>query len=211
MLSVKNISKTFDRKPVLKNISFTQDVGETIVFMGRNGVGKTTLFRIIAGLMTCDKGSILFNGNDLLYSEPFNRKKLFYIGHAPGLYYAFSALENIKFAMSLRGVNYNDSPIDDVLSQFGLIEQRHKPIGIYSAGMLQRLKISIAHLLDWDLLLIDEPFSGLDNSGENIVNEKIFDWKKKNKTIAMILHDKNQAKIFADRILNISSGVIENS
>ena len=65
MLSVENISKTFDRKPVLKNISFTQDVGETIVFMGRNGVGKTTLFRIIAVLMTCDKGSILFNGNDL--------------------------------------------------------------------------------------------------------------------------------------------------
>ena len=211
MLSVSNISKTFDRKPVLKNISFTQDAGETIVFMGRNGVGKTTLFRIIAGLMTCDKGSILFNGNDLLYSEPFNRKKLFYIGHAPGLYYAFSALENIKFAMSLRGVNHNDSAIEDVLSQFGLSEQKYKPIGIYSAGMLQRLKISLAHLLDWDLLLIDEPFSGLDNSGENIVNEKIFDWKKKNKTIAMILHDKNQAKSFADRILNISSGVIENS
>ena len=60
MLSVENISKTFDRKPVLKNISFTQDVGETIVFMGRNGVGKTTLFRIRAGLMTYHKGSILF-------------------------------------------------------------------------------------------------------------------------------------------------------
>ena len=77
MLSVENISKTFDRKPVLKNISFTQDIGETIVFMGRNGVGKTTLFRIISGLMTCDKGSILFNGNDLLHSEPLNRKKWF--------------------------------------------------------------------------------------------------------------------------------------
>ena len=211
MLSVKNISKTFDHKPVLKKISFTQDFGVTIVFMGRNGVGKTTLFRIIAGLMTCDKGSILFNGNDLLHSEPYNRKKIFYIGHAPGLYSAFSALENIKFAMSLRGVNHSDSVIEDVLSQFGLSEQKYKPIGIYSAGMLQRLKISIAHLLDWDLLLIDEPFSGLDNSGENIVNEKLFDWKKKNKTIAMILHDKNQANIFADRILNISSGVIEGS
>ena len=120
--------------------------------MGKNGVGKTTLFRIIASLMTYDKGSILFNGNNLLNTKPINRKKLFYLVHAPGMYSAFSAVENIKFAMRLRGVNKKDSIIDDVLNQFQLGEQKNDPIVIYSEGMLQRLKFCLADLIDWDLL-----------------------------------------------------------
>lgn len=211
MLTVNNISKTFDQKKVLQNISFSQNNGETLVIMGRNGVGKTTLFRIIAGLMTCDKGSILFNGNNLLNTKPINRRKLFYLGHAPGMYHTFSAVENIKFAMGLRGLNNEDSVIDNVLDQFELSEQKNDPIGIYSEGMLQRLKFSLVDLIDWDLLLIDEPFSSLDAHGEKIVNEKICYWKKQSKTISMILHDKNMAKNYADRILNIRSGIIENN
>jgi len=211
MLSVDNLSKSFDHHTVLKNITFSQKKGETLVFMGKNGVGKTTLFRIIASLMTYDKGSILFNGNNLLNTKPINRKKLFYLGHAPGMYSAFSAVENIKFAMRLRGVNKKDSIIDDVLNQFQLGEQKNDPIMIYSEGMLQRLKFCLADLIDWDLLLIDEPFSSLDAYGKNIVNEKIFYWKKQSKTISIILHDKNLAKNYADRILNIRSGILENN
>jgi len=211
MLSVNNIYKTFNHRIVLENITFSQDKGETLVFMGKNGVGKTTLFRIIAGLMSYNKGSIFLNGNNLLNNRPINRKRLFYLGHAPGMYYAFSAFENLKLAMKLRGLDSEDSFIYDVLDQFQLSEQKNDPIGIYSEGMLQRLKFVLAELIDWDLLLIDEPFSSLDAYGKKIVNEKINNWKSQDKTISIILHDENTAKNFADRILKIRSGILENN
>ena len=104
-----------------------------------------------------------------------------------------------------------DSFIYDVLDQFQLSEQKNDPIGIYSEGMLQRLKFVLAELIDWDLLLIDEPFSSLDAYGKKIVNEKINNWKSQDKTISIILHDENTAKNFADRILKIRSGILENN
>tara|TARA_Y100001960_G_scaffold246510_1_gene261558 strand:- start:472 stop:855 length:384 start_codon:yes stop_codon:yes gene_type:complete len=127
------------------------------------------------------------------------------------MYYAFSAFENLKLAMRLRGLDSEDSFIYDVLDQFQLSEQKNDPIGIYSEGMLQRLKFVLAELIDWDLLLIDEPFSSLDAYGKKIVNEKINNWKSQDKTISIILHDENTAKNFADRILKIRSGILENN
>ena len=102
MLFVKNISKSFNRKKVLIDISFSQKEGESIVFMGKNGTGKSTLFRIIAKLMSYDSGSIIFKENDLYKAKTLDRNKLFYLGHAPGMYHALSAIENLNFALNLR-------------------------------------------------------------------------------------------------------------
>ena len=188
MLFVKNISKSFNRKKVLIDISFSQKEGESIVFMGKNGTGKSTLFRIIARLMSYDSGSIIFKENDLNKAKALDRNKLFYLGHAPGMY---------------------QREIISALDDYGLSKEINEPIGFYSAGMLQRLKIVCARLIKWDMILIDEPFSSLDNDGVNMVQKEILSWKEKNKTIAMVLHDKSHAEQFCDRILNIESGIIK--
>ena len=208
MLTVNNISKSFNRKKVLVDISFSQRDGESIAFMGKNGTGKSTLFRIIAGLMTYDLGSITFKENDL-NKEAFHRNKLFYLGHAPGMYHALSSIENLNFALNLRNIYVDQKKILKALDDYGLIKAIEDPIGFYSAGMLQRLKIVCAKLIKWDMILIDEPFSSLDNDGVNMVQKEILSWKEKNKTIAMVLHDKSHAEQFCDRILNIECGIIK--
>ena len=86
MLSVSNISKSFNYRSVLKDVSFTINAGETVVIMGKNGAGKTTLLRIIARIMACEKGKILFHNHNLFDGKPSVRKKILYIGHAPAMY-----------------------------------------------------------------------------------------------------------------------------
>ena len=208
MLRVNNISKSFNRKKVLVDISFSQRDGESIAFMGKNGTGKSTLFRIIAGLMTYDLGSITFKENDL-NKAAFHRNKLFYLGHAPGMYHALSSIENLNFALKLRNIYLDQKEILKALDDYGLIKAIKDPIGFYSAGMLQRLKIVCAKLIKWDMILIDEPFSSLDNDGIDMVQKEILEWREKNKTIAMVLHQKSHAEQFCDRILNIESGIIK--
>ena len=211
MLSVQNISKSFNHKKVLKDISFSQKEGESIVFMGKNGAGKSTLFRIIARLMTYDRGSIIFQEHNLFRTKPFHRNKLFYLGHAPGMYHALSAIENLNFALELRKIDKDQTEILNALDDFGLRKRVNDPIRFYSEGMLQRLKIVCARLIDWDMILIDEPFSSLDNDGLDLVQKEILSWRKKNKTIAMVLHDKSHAEKFCDRILNVKSGIIKET
>ena len=179
MLFVKNISKSFNRKKVLIDISFSQKEGESIVFMGKNVTGKSTLFRIIAKLMSYDSGSIIFKENDLNKAKTLDRNKLFYLGHSPGMYHALSAIENLNFALNLRNIYIDQREIVNALNDYGLSKEINEPIGFFSAGMLQRLKIVSARLIKWDMILIDEPFSSLDNDGIYMVQKEILEWRKK--------------------------------
>jgi len=134
MLSVSNISKSFNYRSVLKDLSFTINAGETVVIMGKNGAGKTTLLRIIARIMACEKGKILFQNQNLFDGEPSIRKKLLYIGHAPAMYTALSAIENLTLALNLRYIKANASKILDRLNHFGLGMQANDPISIIPKG-----------------------------------------------------------------------------
>ena len=101
--------------------------------------------------------------------------------------------------------------IDTSLDSFDLLASADKPISIFSKGMLQRLKLVFADLAPWDLLLFDEPFSGLDSNGIEIIERQLNNWKKNNKSIIMVLHDESIAQKYADRKLIISSGKIVQS
>ena len=211
MLSVSNIKKSFNHRSVLKNVSFSVKEGETVVIMGKNGAGKSTLLRIMARIMTCDGGEILFQNGDVLRGFPSTRKKILYLGHATAMYTALSAVENLKLAMELRGITVNKSKIKNQLNQFGLMNQCDDPISIYSQGMLQRLKLTYAELAYWDLLLIDEPFSGLDKEGIDLMDNAINRWSVKGKSICMVLHDQKKAENYGDRILHLNNGIFLNT
>ena len=211
MLSVSRLSKSFNLRPVLREVTFDVKSGETIIFMGKNGAGKTTLLRILARIMTCDGGKILFQNKDLLKGSPDKRKKILYLGHAPAMYSSLSAVENLKLVMNLRSTPISEVTIRDQLERFDLLDQADDIISIYSQGMLQRLKLICAELVDWDLLLIDEPFTGLDELGEKQMKDSLNQWKLSGKTMCVVLHSRQKAEKYASRILYLEDGVIKES
>ncbi len=101
------------------------------------------------------------------------------------------------------------SEIQNQLNYFGIGTQSNDPISIYSQGMLQRLKLAYAELVNWNLLLIDEPFSGLDTDGVGLVETALHRWKEIGKSLILVLHNQSRAKEFGDRILYIQNGSIE--
>jgi heme exporter protein A len=160
--------------------------------------------------MACEKGKILFQNQNLFDGEPSIRKKLLYIGHAPAMYTALSAIENLTLALNLRYIKANASKILDRLNHFGLGMQANDPISIYSQGMLQRLKLAYAELTDWDLLLFDEPFTGLDQDGVALMDKALTQWIKEGKTMCMVIHNMERAKQYGDQILYLNHGVMES-
>ena len=211
MLSVSGLSKSFNHRKILNNLNFQLNSGDTAVFMGNNGAGKTTLLRIIARIMTPDKGEVIFENNNILKAEPSSRKNIMYVGHAPAMYASLSALENLKFALEIRNNKTDKSKIKYKLEEFGLLEQSNDPISFFSQGMLQRLKLTYAELSNWNLLLLDEPFSGLDKKGEEQMDQSLFSWQKKGKTICLVLHSLDKAKIFGNKFFNLVDGRILES
>ena len=211
MLFVHKICKSFNRIRVIESLSFSQSNNEFIALMGNNGSGKTTTLRILARAMRPDSGSIVFQDKDLLSHNSINRSSILYLGHEPGMYSHFTSRENLSFALSLRGLKIAQKKIDTSLDSFDLLASANKPISIFSKGMLQRLKLVFADLAPWDLLLFDEPFSGLDSNGIEIIERQLNNWKKNNKSIIMVLHDESIAQKYADRKLIISSGKIVQS
>ena len=211
MLFVNKICKSFNRIRVIESLSFSQSNNEFIALMGNNGSGKTTTLRILARVMRPDSGSIIFQDKDLLSHKGINRSSILYLGHEPGMYSHFTSRENLSFALSLRGLKIAQKKIDSSLDSFDLLASANKPISIFSKGMLQRLKLVFADLAPWDLLLFDEPFSGLDSNGIEIIERQLDNWKKNNKSIIMVLHDESIAQKYADRKLIISSGKIVQS
>jgi heme exporter protein A len=201
LLTVSNISKSFHYKPVLKDISFSLSPGETLALLGRNGAGKSTLLRIIAKISSPEEGQAIFNGNNLFEGVAAHRKGLYYCGHAPGLYPSLTASENLHYFSALHGRKTNPDSINSVLKDFDLIDAIDEPVKVFSQGMMQRLKLSFLELIDWSLLLIDEPFNGLDIPGQKFVMNKMESWQNGRRSIIFVDHDIN-------RVLKISSRIM---
>lgn len=208
LLSVVKLHKSFYHHKVLNGITFNIRGAETVSIMGKNGVGKSTLLRIIARISAPDSGQILFKGQDLLNGPPETRKPLLYLGHHPALYPSLSAVENLTLALALRQLPENRERVISMLCELGLGNQMNDPIAIYSQGMLQRLKLALASLVDWELLLFDEPFAGLDAEGVERVNGFLCRWKKAGKGLVLVLHSLDRALEYCSRFLFLSDGNI---
>ena len=208
MLVVNNIFKSFNRLNILNNICFTQNKGEIIALMGKNGTGKSTLLRIVARIMKADSGIITFNGKDLTSIDSKYRKNMFYIGHEPGLYSFFTLRENLRFLLNIRDLRIKEVLIEEKLDRYGLIDFIDKPIAFFSKGMLQKLKLVQIDLINPDLLLFDEPYSSLDADGVLLVDRMIGEIKIQNKSAILVLHDEQKARKHGDCILKLEHGSI---
>jgi len=208
LLTVHHLRKAFYHRPVLKDLSFQVQEGEVVGLIGRNGVGKSTLLRILARISAPDRGQILFQGRDIFKGSALDRKGIHYLGHAPGLYPSLTAEENIQFALTFHGEKPAKTSITEALERVGLTAQRKDPIRVYSQGMLQRLKVALANLLPWSLLLFDEPLTGLDTQGSQLVESLLKEWRTPHRALLMVAHDLEWVLTFCSRVLILEKGVL---
>ena len=188
MLHIDSISKTFDGKVILDNVNLKIGNSELKILRGKNGSGKTTFLKIIASLMSFNSGRIFFN--DIKNCKKTTlRKNIFYLGDAPGFYKFLSPLQNIELGLSLRKAYIPKEKIILTLNKFELGNYINKSVGIFSKGMLQRLKFAYASLLDWKVGLLDEPLNGLDDEGVELFNQCIELWIENKQSVLLVTHN----------------------
>lgn len=164
MLEVRNLIKRYNRIRAVDDVSFTIRPGEILGYVGPNGAGKSTTVKVLTGLIEATDGEIFFRGRNVREDWVGFQRSLGYVPEEPHLYPHLAGREYLQLVGRLRGIPRRalDPRIDEMLRLFQLWEDRHSPLASYSKGMRQKVLLSAALLHDPELLILDEPFSGLD-------------------------------------------------
>ncbi|AIY90994.1 ABC transporter ATP-binding protein [Geoglobus acetivorans] len=199
MLEVRKVQKTLGSFR-LENISFTAGKGEIFGILGPNGAGKTTTLRIVAGILKPDSGEVSFSGKS---PEEF-RDSIGYLPEERGLYRKWKVREVLRYFSDLKGVS---ADTDYWLERFGLADHASKRIEELSKGMQQKVQLIAAIQHDPDLVILDEPFSGLDAVNINLVMELVREMRERGKCVVISTHILNLAERLCDRVLLINRGM----
>jgi len=205
-LEIKNINKHYGDKHVLKDVSFTASSERTLGLLGRNGHGKTTIMKIMMGIVYGDSGEVLLDGKPLSTSKV----KLGYLPEERGLYQKVTILEQMIYFGKLRGMSWNDAKKSstDILEKLGMTEYTKKKADTLSKGNQQKIQLGIALLNDPDIIVLDEPFSGLDPVNSKILQNLIAENAAKNKLIIFSSHQMAQVEEFCEDICLIKDGEV---
>lgn len=205
-MEIEGLVKAFGRREVLKGVDLAVGEGEFVIIMGPNGAGKTTLLKIIATIIKPDKGRIRVCGFPLPEKASDARKKLGFLTHNPFLYDELTARENLLFYASLFSVREPEKRIEELLSLVGLEGRQEDRIRTFSRGMLQRLAIARTLLHDPALLLLDEPFTGLDQKAAKVLADLLKSFPQEGRTVIMTTHQVDEVLTLAHRVLILHRG-----
>jgi len=211
MIKVRKLVKRFGLKTVLKGMDFEVEQGEFVGLLGPNGAGKTTFLRILSSLSRPSLGDVRIAGYRLPHQAAAVRRRLGVLSHQPLLYGDLTAEENLRFFGKLYAVENPDSRIDEVLQLVDLTHRRNDLVRTYSRGMQQRLAIARSVLHDPDILLLDEPYTGLDQDACAMLDEVLHEIAVQGRTIVMTSHDLARAADLASRFDVLSRGKIVSS
>lgn len=206
-IEVQNVVKRFRDQVVLKNVSISFEKGQIHGIVGRNGSGKTVLFKCICGLMHPEEGVIRVNGKrvgrDVDMPEDIGA-----IIEAPGFLPNYSGYKNLRFLANIRR-KIGKEEILNVLKTVGLDPESRKHVGKYSLGMRQRLGIAQAIMEDPEILILDEPMNGLDNAGVQDIRALLLELKAQGKTILLASHNHEDIVALCDTVHEMDGGVLE--
>ena len=205
-LSAQNLRKSFEHRAVLRDISLQLESGTFTVIAGGNGAGKTTLMKLLAKLMKPDAGSISIMGSDIWRDGDAVRRHVGFLSHSVYLYDDLNALENLRFTARLFGVPDAENRIRDVLRRINLYHRQYDPLKTYSRGMQQRLALARTILHDPDILLLDEPFTGLDEAGVDVLYSLIEEYKHAGKSAILVTHNLQRGYDLADELVILHRG-----
>ncbi|WP_236975742.1 ATP-binding cassette domain-containing protein [Membranihabitans maritimus] len=207
-IQVQNISKSFGTQTAVQNLTFSAINGEILGFLGPNGAGKTTSLRMIAGHLIPDSGNILYDGIDI-WQNPVEAKQMIgYLPESNPLYYDLYVKEILGFYARLHHIPNSKNRIEDVIEMVGLNKEQKKKVGNLSKGYKQRVGVAVAILHDPEILLLDEPVSGLDPNQLADISELIRNLAK-TKTVIYSSHILSEVEKTCDKVLIISDGELK--
>lgn len=206
-IKVKDVCKYFGKTQVLDHVNMECRQGEITGIIGRNGAGKTVLFKIICGLLSLDSGEILINGikrerqADVLPSVGI-------IIEEPAFLKKYSGIKNLEYLYMINNKN-NRQYLESIMEKVGLDPKSKKHVGKYSMGMRQRLAIAQSIMEEPEFLVLDEPFNGLDSHGVNEMRELFLELKKRGKVILIASHNSEDINILCDNVYSMESGILK--
>ena len=196
MLKIEHLNKKFGKKEVLKDVSLTLSPGERIHIIGKNGSGKSTIFKIITGILKQNGGTVEIGTDNVIGALIEN----------PGFLEYESGLENLKFLAELNH-NYNEKLVKDLMEEFSLEPKDEQPVSKYSIGMRQKLGIIQAIMENQDIILLDEPMRGIDKEGIETFVKILGQLKEQNRAVIIASHDDIPNLVY-DRELKLKDGVL---
>jgi heme exporter protein A len=211
MIEVKKLVKRFGLKTVLRGLDFHVEPGEFVALLGPNGAGKTTFLRILASLSRPSMGMVSVAGFKLPAQSAAVRQRMGVVSHQSMLYGDLTARENLQFYGRMHDIPKLDVRIDEVLGMVGLNARRNDLVRTFSRGMQQRLAIGRAVLHNPELILFDEPYTGLDQDASEMLDTVLREVAARGRTVVMTSHDLARAEDLAGRFDILSRGVITAS
>lgn len=213
MIQIQEVTKQFkDKKKyvtALKHVSFEVKQGEVLGLLGENGAGKTTLLRTIATLLDPTTGQVLVGGFDTVKQSAEIQKKIGVLfGSETGLYDRFTARENLEYFAMLYGLGKHETKvrIDELSKMFGMRDYMDRKVGSFSKGMRQKVAIARTLVHNPQIILFDEPTTGLDITSSNVFRQLIHQLKREGKTIIFSSHIVEEVSILCDAVAMIHKG-----
>jgi ABC-2 type transport system ATP-binding protein len=203
MLELRNVSKHFSGIAAVENVSFIASAGEVTGYLGANGSGKSTTIKMIAGLIEMTAGDILFRGERIQNDPIAYKQRMGYVPEEPHLYPHLSGLEYLVMVAQLRGLPERPTTrrIDGLLELLSLRADRHAPLSSYSKGMRQKILLCAALLHNPDLILLDEPFSGLDVTSALVMRGLIQELAARGKVVLFSSHELDIVERVCSRVV----------
>ena len=205
-LELKNIEKSFGDKKVLKGVSFRAEGGKAFGLLGRNGAGKTTSIRILMDVFPADSGEVLIDGKPIDY----NKTGIGYLPEERGLYPKKVIIDQLCYFAELKGMNHKDAvkAVDYWLERLGMSEYRNKRLDTLSKGNQQKIQLITALAHDPHIVILDEPFSGLDPVNAMLLKDVVKEQISEGKIVLFSSHQMNYIEEFCDSIAILNKGEI---
>ena len=206
ILQLKNIDKSFGDKEVLKGVSFTAEGGKAFGLLGRNGAGKTTSIRILMNVFPANGGEVLIDGKPIDY----DKIGIGYLPEERGLYPKKLIIDQLVYFAELKGMSAKDAvkAVDYWLSRLGMTEYRNKRLDTLSKGNQQKIQLITALAHDPDIVILDEPFSGLDPVNAMLLKDVVKEQISKGKIVLFSSHQMSYIEEFCDSIAIINAGKV---
>lgn len=203
-LTVSGLSRRFGSTWAVRDVTFILPPRSALLVVGPNGSGKTTLLRLLATSLRPTSGGATVFGLDLVGDAGAVRGMAAFVGASPGVYDLLTAAENLQFAAAMCG--HPNEPVIPHLERAGLAEVAHRPVRTFSQGMKRRLALARAWLATPRLLLLDEPYGGLDRDGGQIVDAMVAETKRRGGSVVLATHEWERGAAVADTVLALAAG-----
>lgn len=206
-IEIRGLTKRFQHKPVLNQLSLTVNEGDLCVLVGDNGAGKTTLLRILAGLVRPSQGQVTICGSSPL-GDPHLRQMIGYVGHQPMVYQDLTTSENLRHYARLYHLEDVESAVLQAIQALRLTAHQHQPVRTLSRGMQQRLSLARATLHNPTVLLFDEPYTGLDQETAAVLDHTLQNLNQPGRVIFLAAHRPQRLLKIASHVAWLRDGVI---